>query len=207
MFCDHYCRNSYAQRNNLIQRVICKYNLRHSTHTQNSDRKSRSRSHNLRHSTHTQNSERKSKSRSHNLRHITLKIPIGKPQPMIHKCEIQLTTPTGKNLYIMSTNNHTVCFPAISFIVSTASICTVANIHLYSTIVFCYMYFNWQCEGDFVSDIYKPQNMIRAWMKFDSLLRSKTISIYFYQVFVFLFLLYADLTYILMLSLIKFQVD
>ena len=73
------------------------HNLRHSTHTQNSDRKSRSRSHNLRHSTHTQNSERKSKSRSHNLRHITLKIPIGKPQPMIHKCEIQLTTPTGKN--------------------------------------------------------------------------------------------------------------
>ena len=41
----------------------------------------------------------------------------------------------------------------------------------------------------------KPQNMIRAWMKFDSLLRSKTISIYFYLVFVFIFLLYADLTY------------
>lgn len=39
----------------------------------------------------------------------------------------------------------------------------------------------------------KPQNMIRAWMKFDSLLKCKTISIYVYQVFVFLFLLYAEL--------------
>jgi len=35
--------------------------------------------------------------------------------------------------------------------------------------------------------------MIRAWMKFDSLLKCKTISIYVYQVFVFLFLLYAEL--------------
>lgn len=126
---------------------------------------------------------------------------------MIHRCQIQLLQEKIKTQYHINVRHKVTFALSVEIHVAKHNCRIQMNIsdstHAYSrhnerhsreTYSMVASWHNTTYVGDKAYNTKaKPQNMIRAWMKFDSLLKCKTISIYVYQVLVFLFLLYAEL--------------